>query len=82
MRKLLPVFLLLLVYVQPLSAQQSDADSLIALLPDAKNDTVKARLYNGIFNKLVNIDYNQALYYAYKGLAQSEKMKWDCCFPI
>ena len=76
MRKLLPVFLLLLVYVQPLSAQQSDADSLIALLPDAKNDTVKARLYNGIFNKLVNIDYNQALYYAYKGLAQSEKMKW------
>lgn len=60
----------------PLPAQQTAADSLIALLSSAKNDTIKARLYNGIFNQFVSADYDKALFYAHAGLAHAEKMKW------
>ncbi|MET0464887.1 MAG: tetratricopeptide repeat protein [Chitinophagaceae bacterium] len=56
---------------------QDLVDSLIGALTHAPDDTVRVRLYNRIFNTLVNIDGKEALKYARLGLAHSYKMKWQ-----
>ncbi len=52
-------------------------DSLIAALPSIKNDTVKARTYNRIFNELTFININEAMLYANKGLVFVTRIKWE-----
>ncbi|MBC7937939.1 MAG: tetratricopeptide repeat-containing sensor histidine kinase [Rhizobacter sp.] len=52
------------------------ADSMIQAIPGAPDDSIKARLYNRIFNELVNIDLKEALQYAHAGLIHTKKMKW------
>jgi signal transduction histidine kinase len=56
---------------------QDLVDSLVHELPHAPNDTVKVRLYNRIFNTLVNIDSKEALKYARLGLAHTQQMNWQ-----
>ncbi len=52
-------------------------DSLIAELPAIKNDTLKARTYNRIFNELTFINADEAMQYAYRGLQFVKEMKWQ-----
>lgn len=72
------VFLLLLVAT---AFTQSDAgrmvDSLLKEIPSAANDTVRARIYNRIFNIYSNTNANKSMHYAKIGLAQVSKMKWS-----
>ncbi|MBO9658148.1 MAG: tetratricopeptide repeat protein, partial [Chitinophagaceae bacterium] len=56
---------------------QDLVDSLIRELPRAPNDTIRIRLYNRIFNTLVNIDSKEALKYAQAGLTHAQQMKWQ-----
>ncbi|MFT3679089.1 MAG: tetratricopeptide repeat protein [Ferruginibacter sp.] len=75
-----PFFLLLLFFSFNVQAQKTGlalVDSLVAALPKAADDTVKARLYNRIFNELSFISTDRAMQYAYIGLAHSERMKWS-----
>jgi signal transduction histidine kinase len=52
-------------------------DSLIAELAVIKNDTLKARTYNHIFNELTLLNVNEAMLYANKGLQFVTAMKWQ-----
>jgi tetratricopeptide (TPR) repeat protein len=52
-------------------------DSLIAELPEIKNDTLRARTYNRIFNELTLMNTDEALPYANKGLQLAKEMKWQ-----
>ncbi|MCG2613782.1 tetratricopeptide repeat-containing sensor histidine kinase [Terrimonas sp. NA20] len=56
---------------------QDLVDSLILELPRAADDTIKIRLYNRIFNTLVNTDTKEALKYARLGLTHAQQMKWQ-----
>ncbi len=56
---------------------QQLVDSLIASLPEIKNDTLKARTYNRIFNELTFINIDEAMHYANKGLQFAKAMKWQ-----
>lgn len=73
--------LLFIVVIGYCSAQAQQggrqlADSLAAALPAVKDDTVKARLYNRLFNEWQNINREEAVRYAQMGLAHVERMKW------
>jgi signal transduction histidine kinase len=52
-------------------------DSLITELPAIKNDTLKARTYNRIFNELTFINADEAMHYASKGLQFVKEMEWQ-----
>ncbi len=52
-------------------------DSLVAELATIKNDTLKARTYNRIFNELTFINTNEAMQYANRGLQFVTAMKWQ-----
>ena len=73
---LLIIFLLhtLLIYSQ--NNNQKLIDSLHNCLPEAKNDTVKARIYIKLENALRQSDPNKALEYAKKSLSIVKKMNW------
>lgn len=63
----------------PLFAQQGErklVDSLIDALPRAANDTIKARLYNKLFNELSQTNVEEAKQYAIKGLVHAQAMRW------
>lgn len=70
------LLILILIVYSKLSLAQNKVDSLIGLIPSTSNDTLKARLYNRIFNELAGEDLEKALAYARIGLAHAEKMKW------
>lgn len=75
------VFIFLLFTLNTsVSAQKTGqplVDSLLQSVIAEKNDTVKARTYNRIFNELLDIDAGQALLIARKGLAHTQQMKWN-----
>lgn len=52
-------------------------DSLVMELEAIKNDTLKARAYNRIFNELTLLNADEAMEYANKGLQFVKKMKWQ-----
>jgi signal transduction histidine kinase/tetratricopeptide (TPR) repeat protein len=64
------------VTAQAQKAGQQLVDSLIAELPLIKNDTLKARTYNRIFNELAYLNIDEALLYARQGLQFARTMKW------
>ena len=69
---------LLLLFI-PVAAQktgQALADSLLQTIPSIKDDSIKARLYNRVFNELLPINLDGAFSAAKAGLAHTQKMKW------
>jgi signal transduction histidine kinase len=63
------------IYAQKTGQQL--VDSLVAALPAIKNDTLKARTYNRIFNELTFINIDAAMNYANKGLQFAKAMRWQ-----
>ncbi len=55
---------------------QQKIDSLLAEIPKVKNDTIKARLYNGVANEYFYINLEKALEVSRKGLKHANSMKW------
>lgn len=51
-------------------------DSLVNAIPSSENDTIKARLYNRIFNELTFINVDEAMRYARIGLVHTQNMNW------
>jgi signal transduction histidine kinase/tetratricopeptide (TPR) repeat protein len=51
-------------------------DSLLSAIPAAKDDTIRARLYNRVFNEMTFINIDEAMQYARTGLRHAQKMKW------
>lgn len=73
------VLLCTILFAGAASAQKTGralADSLIAAIPGSANDTVKARLYNRLFNELTNISISEAMSFAKTGLEHTKEMKW------
>lgn len=72
------LFLGLLISLQIKAQKQGPSyiDSLVSTLPAITNDTSKARIYNTIFNELININTDEALGYALDGLKHVKKMNW------
>lgn len=56
---------------------QAFADSVMALMPAAANDTVKARMYQAISNECFNTLPQKVLEYNRAGLELATKMKWE-----
>lgn len=52
-------------------------DSLLKSIAIAENDTVKARLYNRVFNEFTSVNVDEATRYARIGLAHTQKMNWS-----
>jgi signal transduction histidine kinase/tetratricopeptide (TPR) repeat protein len=79
MRKVISLFLLLSCFNPSVEAQKEGralVDSLVLSLPAVSNDTLKARLYNRIFNELTVLDVVEAQKYARLGLVHARQMKW------
>lgn len=65
---------------QPVNGQKEGRaliDSLVSELPNAKDDTLKGRLYKRIADESFFIDTRQALTYARLGLAHVSAMRWQ-----
>lgn len=74
--------LLLLVFFIWLSCPaqkhgQAFADSVMALMPGAANDTVRARMFQAISNECFNTLPQKVLEYNRAGLELATKMKWE-----
>jgi signal transduction histidine kinase/tetratricopeptide (TPR) repeat protein len=79
MRKAIPLLLLLFSLSVHVAAQKEGralVDSLVLSLPSVSNDTLKARLYNRVFNELTVLNVEEAQQYARLGLAHVQQMKW------
>lgn len=77
MRKILfGVLLISCLHTHGQKSGRKLVDSLLTAVPAAENDTIKARLYNRIFNELSLLNVDQARQYARMGLDHSKKMKW------
>lgn len=78
MRRLIFFFFILFfnASVFPQKSGQELADSLLQSITAAKDDTIKARTYNRVFNELINIDAGRALQVARTGLSFTQKMNW------
>lgn len=76
--------LLILCFLQSnaQNARLSLIDSLLKTIPIAENDTVKARLYNRVFNELTSINVDEAMQYARIGLAHTQKMNWSKAIAV
>lgn len=73
-------FALLLLFTLKSHAQKNGrllVDSLLSKIAIAENDTIKARLYNRIFNEVSLINVDEAMQYALIGLAHVKKMNWS-----
>lgn len=57
--------------------QIGNTDSLLAQLPNAKNDTIRARIYIKLHNNLYQTQPIKALKYAQAGLKIVTKMNWS-----
>lgn len=73
------LFLVLLICIGSPAQKhgQAFADSVIALMPSAANDTVKARMYQAISNECFNTLPQKVLEYNRAGLELATKMKWE-----
>lgn len=74
------IYLLLLLFFSLFAVAQKTgrplADSLLQEAASAKDDTIKARLYNRIFHELIISEPGEALTIAKTGLAYTQKMNW------
>lgn len=52
-------------------------DSLVARIPDVRNDSLKVRLFKQISDEYFFIDVEQALKYSKAGLKLADKIKWE-----
>ncbi len=78
MKKIMSVLLLLICCAA--TAQKTGrqlADSLLQVIPAVADDTVKARMYNRVYNELAEINQPEALNSARAGLAHARKMGWS-----
>lgn len=57
--------------------EHAKVDSLLALLPKLKSDTVKADVLNNLAFNYFSIDPAQGLAYGEQGVALSSKLNWD-----
>lgn len=73
------LFLVLLICIGSPAQKhgQAFADSVIALMPAAANDTVKARMFQAISNECFNTLPQKVLEYNRAGLELATKMKWE-----
>lgn len=70
------ISILLSTTVNAQQSGQSYIDSLLHSIPFCKDDTVKARTYNKIFNELITVNLKQAAAIARTGLVHTQQMKW------
>lgn len=78
MRCILLFLALLICIVSPAQKHgQAFADSVMALIPAAANDTVKARMFQAISNECFNTLPQKVLEYNRAGLELATKMKWE-----
>jgi signal transduction histidine kinase/cbb3-type cytochrome oxidase subunit 3 len=81
LKKHLLIFLFLICNTTHIFGQQKTGqvaiDSLIAVLPSIKIDTVRVNTLNLIAYEFRNVDTNQGIVYGNKALALSEKINWD-----
>lgn len=70
------IFLLCVLQTNAQNVRLSLVDSLLKSIAIAENDTIKARLYNRVFNELTIINTDEAMRYARIGLAHTQKMNW------
>ena len=78
MRCILLFLVLLICICSPAQKRgQAFADSVIALMPAAANDTVIARMYQAISNECFNTLPQKVLEYNRAGLELATKMKWE-----
>jgi two-component system, NarL family, sensor histidine kinase UhpB len=68
---------LLLCFHQNISAQVYDVDSLLSLLPGAKEDTGKVNLYRNLAGSLKFTNPSKAIEYARKGIALSKILDFE-----
>jgi signal transduction histidine kinase/tetratricopeptide (TPR) repeat protein len=69
--------ILLLVNFSTFPQKKAEIDSLVRVLPNIKNDTLKARTYLKIAEKYFFIDVEKALEFNKLGLIQAKKMNWE-----
>jgi signal transduction histidine kinase len=78
MRPVLFLFVLVYSLVSPAQKRGADfIDSVMALMPNAANDTVRARMYQAISNECFNTLPEKILYYNRAGLDLTTNMKWE-----
>ncbi len=77
MKKTLFAFLLIAcLNTQAQKTESSVIDSLQKAITFAENDTIKARLFNRLYNELSFTNVEEAMQQARIGLAHVQKMKW------
>ncbi|HEX8269481.1 MAG TPA: tetratricopeptide repeat protein [Flavobacterium sp.] len=74
--KIKVLLLLASLFITSMSLAQSKADSLVSILPKAKNDIDKANLLNAIADEFKSSDPVQVHSYASRALALSRKIKY------
>lgn len=78
MKKIICIlFLFISLHTSAQNREQHTVDSLLQQITSTSDDTVKARLYNRIFNELAVTNSAQALQYARMGLQHVQHMKWS-----
>lgn len=78
MKTRLFIFLILGIICNAFGQKQGRelVDSLIARIPDVRNDSLKVRLFKQISDEYFYIDVKQALKYSREGLKLADKIKW------
>ncbi len=64
------------LYARPQQQPNQQLDSMLHLLPDAKEDTIKVKLLNEIAGKYMAIDPKEGFSYANEGLDLAQKLQW------
>jgi len=79
MRDVIGVVLVLLISIVPknINAQWDDLDSLLKVVENTDNDTVKAHNFNKISHLYNSIDLDSSLFYAQKALEQAEAIPYS-----
>lgn len=71
------IFFLLCNGVDAQKTGNTVADSLMASIPGAENDTIRLRLYHRAFLALLNTNTDKAFLVVKSGLAHAQKMNWS-----
>ncbi len=79
MKKLIYISILLMCLQQSFAQKNGQAfiDSVLQVMPNASNDTVKARMFKAISEECIKSLPNQAMAYTKIGLAFVTKMNWQ-----
>jgi tetratricopeptide (TPR) repeat protein len=78
--RIIILFVVQLVTISVAYAQkegQARIDSLLSVLPNAKEDTGKVRLFNSISSTYHLIDPNKGISYGEQGIDLANKLKWE-----